>query len=149
MGLKNVLIISEHQGDHLLIGDSLERASPRRFITTSATALDRPIDALMSESVDAVILAQAPETDYLLRLAQKQSVSVPIIVLLSEASQATQRRYKELGARDLLQRSHLNDELLHRVLDYSIELGEAKQEIQRFSRRDALTGALNRPPKVP
>ena len=144
MGLKNVLIISEHQSDHLLISDSLDRASPRRFLTSSATALDRPIDALMSDSVDAVVLAQAPETDYLLRLAQKQGVNLPIIVLLSEASQTTQRRYKDLGVRDFLQRSHLNDELLHRVLDYSIELGEAKQEIQRLSKQDALTGALNR-----
>jgi diguanylate cyclase (GGDEF)-like protein len=144
VGLKNVLIISEHQSDHLLITESLERASPRRFTTTSATALERPIDALMSESVDAVILAQAPETEYLLRLAQKQSVSVPIIVLLSEASQTTQRRYKDLGARDFLQRSYLNDELLHRIIDYSIELGEARQEIQRLSKRDPLTGALNR-----
>ena len=144
MGLKNVLIISEHKGAHLLVSESLDRAAPRRFTGTSAQALDRPIDALMDDSVDAVVLAQAPETEYLLRLAQKQGVKVPIIVLLSESSQSTQSRYKELGARDFVQRSHFNDDLLHRVLDYTIELGEAKQEIQRLSNRDALTGALNR-----
>jgi diguanylate cyclase (GGDEF)-like protein len=144
VGLNNVLIISEHQSDHLLISESLERASPRRFCSSWATALDRPIDALMDESINAVILAQAPETDYLLRLAHKQGVTTPIIVLLSDASQSTTRRLKELGARDFLPRSHLNDDMLHRVLDYAIELGEAKQEIQRLSNRDALTGALNR-----
>jgi diguanylate cyclase (GGDEF)-like protein len=144
VSLKNVLIISEDKGDYLVIKAALERATPRRFQTTTATALDRPIDALLDSEVDAVILAQAPETDYLLRLAQKQEVHTPIILLLSEASESTRRRYKELGARDFLQRGNLHDDLLHRILDYSIELGKAHQQIQSLSNHDPLTGALNR-----
>jgi diguanylate cyclase (GGDEF)-like protein len=128
----------------MLISESLERASPRRFTSTSVATLDRPMDSLMSESIDAVIMSQVPETDYLLRLAQKQAVGIPIVVLLSEASQATQRRLRELGAQDFLHRSHLNDELLHRVIDYVIALNDARQQIARLTNRDALTGALNR-----
>ena len=144
MSLKNVLVISEDKGDYLVIKAALERATPRRFETTTATALDRPIDALVDNEVDAVVLAQAPETDYLLRLAQKQGVCTPIILLLSEASESTRRRYKELGARDFLQRGNLHDDLLHRILDYSIELGEAHEQIRCLSNHDPLTGALNR-----
>ena len=128
----------------MLISESLERASPRRFTSTSVAALDRPMSALMNESIDAVIMSQVPETEYLLRLAQKQAVGIPIIVLLSEASQATQRRLRELGAQDFLQRSHLNDVLLHRVIDYVIALNDAQQQIKQLTNRDALTGALNR-----
>ncbi len=144
MSLKNVLVISEDKGDYLVIKAALERATPRRFQTTTATALDRPIDALIDKEVDAVVLAQAPETDYLLRLAQKQGVFTPIILLLSEASESTRRRYKDLGARDFLQRGNLHDDLLHRILDYSIELGQAHQQIRSLSNHDPLTGALNR-----
>ena len=144
MSTKNVLIISEDQGDHLVIKAALERAVPRRFEVSSATALDRPIDLLLDDDIDAVILAQAPETDYLLRLAQKQAVCTPIILLLSESSDSTRTRFKELGARDFLQRGCLQDDLLHRILDYSIELGHAYQQIRNLSSHDPLTGALNR-----
>lgn len=144
MSLKNILIISEDQGDHLVIEAALERAVPRRFKASKATALDRPIDALLNRRVDAVILAQAPETDYLLRLAQRHGVNTPIVLLLSEASESTRRRYRELGAKDFLVRGQLHDEFLHRILDYSIELGEAKDQILSLSNHDPLTGALNR-----
>ena len=144
MGRKNILIISEDKTDHLVLSASLERAVPQRFNISTATALDRPLDALLDGDNDAVILAQAPETDYLLRLAQKQGVSVPIIVILSEASEATVTRLRSLGACDFLVRGSIQDELLHRILDYSIELSQARQQIQSLSNRDALTGALNR-----
>jgi diguanylate cyclase (GGDEF)-like protein len=138
------LIISEDKTDHLVLSASLHRAIPQRFQISTAAALDRPLDALMDSDNDAVIIAQAPETDYLLRLAQKKNVTVPIIVILSEASEATVARLRSLGARDFVLRSNIQDELLHRILDYSIELGEARETIQRLSNRDALTGALNR-----
>ncbi len=144
MGLKNILIISEDKTDHLVLSASLQRAAPLRFNVNTATTLDRPIDALMDRGNDAVILALAPETDYLLRLAQKNKVTVPIIVLVSETSEATLSRLREFGATDYLVRGNIQDELLHRILDYAIELGQAKEKIQSLSNRDALTGALNR-----
>lgn len=98
----------------------------------------------MDPDNDAVILAHAPETDYMLRLAQKNQVTVPIIVILNEASDTTVTRLRSFGARDYLLRGNIQDELLHRIMDYSIELGQARKEIQSLSNRDALTGALNR-----
>ena len=144
MGLKNILIISENKTDHLVLSASLERALPQRFNVITATSMERPLDALMDRNNDAVILAHAPETDYMLRLAQKNEVTVPIIVILNEASETTISRLRGFGARDYLIRGNIQDDLLHRILDYSIELGHARSEIQGLSNRDALTGALNR-----
>jgi diguanylate cyclase (GGDEF)-like protein len=144
VGQKRILIISEDKADHLLLSASLERAIPPRFEVCFATAMERPLDALMDPDNDAVILAHAPETDYMLRLAQKNRVTVPIIVILNEASDTTVTRLKSFGARDYLLRGNIHDDLLHRILDYSIELGQARKEIQSLSNRDALTGALNR-----
>jgi diguanylate cyclase (GGDEF)-like protein len=144
MGLKNILIISEDKADHLFLSASLERAVPARFNITTATSLERPLEALMDESNDAVILAHAPETDYMLRLAQKNDVSVPIIVILNKADETTVAQLRSLGARDYLIRSNIQDDLLHRIMDYSIELGQAHSKIRSLSNRDALTGALNR-----
>ncbi|MEE4661160.1 MAG: EAL domain-containing protein [Halieaceae bacterium] len=144
MSLKTVLVIAEDAADQLLLKGSLDRAVPHRFTTEIASALDRPIDALLDERIDAVIIAQAPETEYLLRLAQKHEVTAPLILLLSEASEATRQRLRGLGARDFLVRGNLQDELLHRILDYSIELGQAQAQIRQLSNRDPLTGALNR-----
>ena len=40
----------------------------------------------MTESnVDAVIMAHGPQTEYLLRLAQKNESSTPLLLLLDEA----------------------------------------------------------------
>jgi diguanylate cyclase (GGDEF)-like protein len=144
VGVKNILIISENKTDHLVLSASLERAVPQRFNVITATSMERPLDAMMDRDNDAVILAHAPETDYMLRLAQKNKVSVPIVVIVNEASEATVARLRGFGARDYLIRGNIQDDLLHRILDYSIELGQAKKEIQSLSNRDALTGALNR-----
>jgi diguanylate cyclase (GGDEF)-like protein len=144
VGLRNILIISEDKTDHLILSASLERAVPARFNVITASSLERPLDALLDSSNHAVILAHAPETDYMLRLAQKNDVKVPIIVILSEASETTIARMRSFGARDYLIRGSIQDDLLHRILDYSIELGHARREIENLSNRDALTGALNR-----
>ena len=106
--------------------------------------MERPLEALMDPGHDVVIIAYAPETEYLLRLAQKNHVTVPIIVLLDEASEDAVAQLREYGAQDYLERGQLQDALVHRVLDYSIKLKAAREQIQLLSSRDTLTGALNR-----
>ena len=71
----NILIISEHKTDHLILSACLERARPERFKLVSAESIERPLEALMAPDVDAVIMAHGAQTEYLLRLAQKNNVS--------------------------------------------------------------------------
>jgi diguanylate cyclase (GGDEF)-like protein len=139
-----VLIISEHKTDHLILSACLERAAPARFRLASANLMRRPLEALLDPSIDAVIMANSPETEYLLRLAQKNNATAPIILLLDEVSEKISAQLREYGAQDYLVRGHLQDQLVHRILDYSIQLKEARDQILQLSNRDALTGALNR-----
>ena len=80
MDLHTVLIISEHKTDHLILSACLERAAPTRFRLASQNLIQRPLEALLDPAIDAVIMANGPETEYLLRLAQKNNVTAPIIL---------------------------------------------------------------------
>lgn len=144
MDQHTVLIISEHKTDHLILSACLERAAPTRFRLASPNLMRRPLEALLDPSIDAVIMANSPETEYLLRLAQKNNATAPIILLLDEVSEKISAQLREYGAQDYLVRGHLQDQLVHRILDYSIQLKEARDQILQLSNRDALTGALNR-----
>ncbi len=144
MGQFRVLIISENQADHLVLSQCLQRAAATRFEAVSPESLERPLEAFLDPDVDAVIMAQGAETEYLLRLAQKNDSTVPIILLLDAENPALFEQMREFGARDYLVRSQLQDALVHRVLDYNIRLSEAERKIQQLSHRDPLTGALNR-----
>ena len=144
MDLHTVLIISEHKTDHLILSACLERAAPTRFRLASQNLIQRPLEALLDPAIDAVIMANGPETEYLLRLAQKNNVTAPIILLLDEVSEKISAQLRDYGAQDYLVRGQLQDQLVHRILDYSIQLKEAREEILQLSNRDGLTGALNR-----
>lgn len=145
MDLRTVLVISTNKTDHLVLSDCLDRAVPPRFRLVINEVPERPLEALLDPDVDAVIMAAGPETDYLLRLAQKNAPTLPVILLLDEApSSAVAAQLRESGAHDCLIRGQLQDALLHRILDYSVELKQARSTIRELSNRDPLTGALNR-----
>lgn len=139
-----ILIISESKADHLILADCLERAAPKRFKLASSDSIERPLEALLDPAVDAVIMAHGPESEYVLRLASKNEATTPLILLLDDADAQTVSQLRDLGAQDYLVRGQLQDNLVHRILDYSIQLKEARERIQELSSRDTLTGALNR-----
>ena len=139
-----VLIISENSADHTILSACLGRAAPARFNLASSESMQRPLEALLDPMIDAVIMTYGPETEYLLRLAQKNQATVPLILLLDENDDHLAAQLREFGAQDYLIRGQLQDDLVHRVLDYSIQLKQARDTIQQLSNRDSLTGALNR-----
>ena len=141
---QTILIFSEDKADHLVLSACLERAKPSRFRLASSESFKRPLEALLDPMIDAVIMAHGPETEYLLRLASKHEATAPLILLLDVEDGAAIARLRELGAQDYLIRGQLHDGLVHRVLDYSIQLKLAREKIQQLSNRDPLTGALNR-----
>ncbi|KAA1194568.1 EAL domain-containing protein [Pseudohalioglobus sediminis] len=144
MEQRTVLIISENRSDHLILADCLGRAVPARFQLAASEAMERPLEALLDPTIDVVIMAYGRESEYLLRLAQKNQATVPIILLLDETEENLSAQLRELGAQDYLLRSQLQDALVHRVLDYAIQLKSARDRIQQLSNRDSLTGVLNR-----
>ncbi len=144
MGQHTVLIISEDRSDHLFLAQCLQRAQPQRFALLSADSINRPLEALLDPQLDVVIMAHGAETEYLLRLAEKNETAAPIILLMDKADDALFAQLRDLGACDYLVRGQMQDALVHRVLDYTIRLKEAESKIQQLSHRDSLTGALNR-----
>lgn len=144
MDQHTILIISDDKTDHLIITACLERALPARFHLAPAAAMEHPLEALLDPKIDAVIMAHGPESEYLLRLANKNKATAPLILLLDKADQTQIEQLRELGAQDYLIRGQLQDALVHRVLDYSIQLKQAREQIRQLSNRDPLTGVLNR-----
>ena len=141
---RTILIISENKTDHLILAACLERAVPQRFHLAPQQSIERPLEAMMDPMIDAVIMAHGPQTEYLLRLAQKNEVTVPLILLLDDANDEIVEKLREYGGQDYLIRGQLQDALVHRILDYSTQLKQAREKIQQLSSRDTLTGALNR-----
>ena len=144
MEQNTILIISENETDRVILSSCLERAVPSRFSLLTPQSDDRPLESLLDPAVDAVIMAHGPESEYILRLASKNGVTAPLIVMLDAASEETIGQLRELGAQDYLIRGQLQDDLVHRILDYSIQLKNARDTIQKLSNRDTLTGTLNR-----
>ena len=144
MDKHTVLVISENGADQLILSDCLARALPDRFELANPESLQRPLETLMDPEIDLVVMAHAPEAEYLLRLAVKNEITTPIILLLDEPDEEVIGQLRELGARDYLVRGQLQDALVHRVLDYNIELKQARDTIRQLSNRDSLTGTLNR-----
>ena len=139
-----ILIISDQQADRVVLSACLGRACPERFNLVSPESMERPLDSLLDPTIDAVIMAHGPETEYLLRLAKRNEATAPMIMLLDEARPETLNQLRELGAQDHILRGQIQDELVHRILDYGIQLKQAREKIQQLSNRDPLTGALNR-----
>lgn len=139
-----VLVISEDKTDHLVLAACLQRAKPARFKFAAPEAMERPLEALLDPMIDAVIMAYGAQTEYLLRLASKNSAAAPLIMMLDDSEQGAFARLCDLGAQDYLIRGQLQDALVHRVLDYGIQLRKAREKILQLSNRDALTGVLNR-----
>ena len=139
-----VLIISENKADHLILAECLARAKPARFQLAASEAMERPLEALLDPMIDAVIMGHGAQTEYLLRLANKNNVAAPLIMMLDDSEQASFGHLRELGAQDYLIRGQLQDALVHRILDYNIQLKQAREQIRHLSNRDTLTGVLNR-----
>ena len=76
--LHTVLIISEHKTDHLILSACLERAAPKRFRLASPNLIRRPLEALLDPSIDAVIMAYGPETEYLLSSEDMFSLRIKV-----------------------------------------------------------------------
>ena len=139
-----VLIISENKADHLILAECLARAKPARFRLAASEAMERPLEALLDPMIDAVIMGHGAQTEYLLRLANKNNVAAPLIMMLDDSEQASFGHLRELGAQDYLIRGQLQDALVHRILDYNIQLKLAREQIRQLSNPDTLTGVLNR-----
>ena len=144
MEQRTVSIISDQASDHRLVEASLAIAglAPLALIPNDGHA--HAAEALTNRSVNVFILADAPNTEYLLRFAARNQVTASIVLLVDDADNMLTPRWRSLGALDCLERRDLDSNIARRILDYSAQLGEARQTVRQLSNRDPLTGTLNR-----
>lgn len=125
MDKKTVLIISENAEDGQQLSSVLARAEPQRFLPLTANTREQPVAALMDSGNDAVILAYSRETEYLLRLAQKKKLSLPIIALIDQESGSVLSKLHEAGATDYILRDQFDENRLYQMLDGAAGSDEA------------------------
>jgi AmiR/NasT family two-component response regulator len=135
---KKILIISEYAADFYSLGAALDRAENDRYQYVTVNTRDQPVDSLMDPSNDAVILAYTQETEYLLRLAEKKHLSLPIILLIDPGTEAQAEKLKAAGATDYVVRGFISDDMLHRVLDYTIALSHVKSQHEQVVRQQQI-----------
>jgi AmiR/NasT family two-component response regulator len=128
MAKKTVLIISEHPRDFGELSAVLARAGPAPFELVTVDTRDQPVAALMDAGNDAVILAYSPETEYLLRLARKKNLALPIIALVDEESESLLNKLNEAGATDHILRDQIGDNRLFNKLDSGLGMDALPQE---------------------
>jgi diguanylate cyclase (GGDEF)-like protein len=136
-----VLLISERPSDLEQLRASLAAS---RFCLRHAAHADRPVELLATEGCAAILLDHSPSAEYLLRLARRNSSSIPLILMVDAADPEFETRVRELGATDVLLRSDLQDSLLLRRLNLCAQLEHVRREVQRLTTRDSLSGALSR-----
>lgn len=136
----SIHLVSDQPADAVLLGACLERARPACYTLVHHTQLDRPLDTFRELEPDLLLLSGGPQTDYLLRLLQKHVCSFPVVLLLDDVPEVD----LPPAASDYLLRGQLQDALVHRVLDYSLQLCRARRALDNLATRDSLTGALNR-----
>ncbi len=141
---RTVVIISGTEADQQRLQQVLDSANPRRFTLVDGANYARPTDALNCPDADAIILSHAPETEYLLRLADRNEIAIPIILLVDKVSDTMIQHWRGLGAQDYMLRSELDNAMVCRILDYNCELKNTREIIKKLSSHDPLTGALNR-----
>ncbi len=142
MASKKILIISEYAADFSSLGAALDRAENDRYQYVTVNTRDQPIDSLIDPSIDAVILAYTQETEYLLRLAKKKDLSLPIILLIDPGTEAQAEKLKAAGATDYIVRGFISDDMLHGVLDYTIVLSDVEGQQDQLVRQQQIEGSV-------
>lgn len=141
---RNVVIMSGTEADQQRLGQVLDRSTSSQFSLVDGARYARPTEALNCPEVDVIILSHTPEAEYLLRLATKNKIAVPIVLLVDEATDGMIQHWRSLGAQDHILRSELDNAMVSRILDYNCELKQTRETVKKLSSRDPLTGALNR-----
>lgn len=150
----NILLIEDNRADARLIHELVSEVKSANLDFEFAENLSEGLSRLGYPGIDAVLLdlylpnSQGMETFFRVR---SRAGNIPILLLTGLSDEDLAIRAVREGAQDYLVKGQVNGNLLVRAVNYAIErqrllaqLGEARQEAQRLTLIDDLTGLYNR-----
>jgi signal transduction histidine kinase/DNA-binding response OmpR family regulator len=136
-----ILLIEDDEEDFLLLKKYLVRIRDAVYHLSWESTYDQGLNQLLAGGYDLCVL------DY--RLGERNGIElitearmyeclVPIVLLTGAESSELDIQALQVGADDYINKSHLQGDLLHRVIRYAIERRKAEQERERLLREKVL-----------
>jgi len=148
-----LLLVGDDPRDALAIREALAQTGGGDYRLEHAEGLSRGLDRVRTDPPDVLLLPLGPEGDGLAPLVQvrRKAPDVPIVVLVRPGDEELAQLAVKEGAHDWLTRARPDGELLQRAVRYAMErahltkeLATAREQLNRLSLRDELTGLYNR-----
>jgi diguanylate cyclase (GGDEF)-like protein len=151
-----LLLVGDDPTDALALRDALARHGQNGYRLEHAEGLSRGLDRVLSRPPDLVFLSLANgdgSDDGIRSLValRRKAPEVPVVVLVRPGDEELAALAVKEGAQDWLLNARLDGELLVRSMRYAMERGhltrelaEAREQLNRLTLRDELTGLYNR-----
>ena len=149
-----VLLIEDNKADVRLIRELISDVKFSNFDLHHAESLSAGLECLDSDTIDAILLdlylpdSSGMETFF---RVHSRAENVPIVLLTGLTDEELAVRAVREGAQDYLVKGQVDGNLLVRAVNYAIErqrlvaqLDEAKEQAQKLTLLDDLTGLYNR-----
>ena len=141
MPVTKILLIEDDEEDFILLKKHLTRIAKARYELFWQPVYEQGLSQLLTRQYDLCFL------DYrlgehngieLIAEARQKGCKLPIVLLTGADSSELDIQALQAGADDYINKSHLQGDLLHRVIRYAIERRKAEQERERLLREQLL-----------
>jgi diguanylate cyclase (GGDEF)-like protein len=151
-----LLLVGDDPKDALVIREALAQYGENGYRLEHAEGLSRGLDRVLSEPPDVLFLSMIDgdgDDDGLRSLIalRRKAPDVPMVVLVRPGDEDLASLAVKEGAQDWLIKARLDGERLHRSMRYAMErahltreLADAREQLNRLTLRDELTGLYNR-----
>ena len=151
-----LLLVGDDPRGALAIRQALAEQGENDYRLEHAEGLSRGLDRVRSQPPDVLLLAMAdgPGDDDGIRslvALRRKAPDVPVVVLVRPGDEELAHLAVKEGAQDWLVTARVEGELLVRSLRYAMErahlsreLADAREQLNRLTLRDELTGLYNR-----
>src|SRR5438067_8867126 len=151
-----LLLVGDDPRDALAIREALAQGGENGYRLEHAEGLSRGLDRVLSQPPDVLFLSIADgngDDDGIRSLValRRKAPDVPVVVLVRPGDEELASLAVKEGAQDWLLKARLDGELLVRSMRYAMErshltreLAGAREQLNRLTLRDELTGLYNR-----
>jgi len=151
-----LLLVGDDPKDALAIREALAQQGENGYRLEHAEGLSRGLDRVLSQPPDVLLLSLIDgdgDDDGLRSLValRRKAPDVPVVVLVRPGDEELASIAVREGAQDWLVKARLDGEMLVRSIRYAMErahlskeLADAREQLNRLTLRDELTGLYNR-----